>query len=166
MDNLLHNLEQRQIDYKILKSTDKQQKWIYVIITCKDDIIESWAQRHGVSLPIDPTNAIKSGRTLPNFALALHTNLESNLYGLNLKSDPSRLSISSTENMSISDGEQKGFHSDTRPKLEQLLTFKDPHGDEEYPLLSKTLWNDIHIRVPPTLTRSQKYSFYPCCMTW
>eukprot|EP01084_Bolivina_argentea_P035304 65506_1 len=130
MDNLLIGLDQRHIDYKILKSQHEHGKWIFVIVTAKEYMIENWAERHRVDVQINATNAIRAGRKLPDFALAHHTKLDRD----------------DDNNNDFSD-------SDNEPEFKKQDTFSVSGHEEMYPLLPKTLWYHIHIPFETSLDR-------------
>eukprot|EP01084_Bolivina_argentea_P179325 309891_1 len=68
----LHQQKEKKycIEYRIHQS----EQHIYVILSCEESIIETWAEERTIDVPIDARKAITiAKKELPNFLLAQHT---------------------------------------------------------------------------------------------
>eukprot|EP01084_Bolivina_argentea_P068257 124218_1 len=72
--DLLPNFKDAGISYYI--TTDKIDKYFYVIIKTSRHKAEQWADKHKIDMPIDPPHAVKAGRNFKEFHLAHRTYID------------------------------------------------------------------------------------------
>eukprot|EP00484_Ammonia_sp_Unknown_P021140 CAMPEP_0197037500 /NCGR_PEP_ID=MMETSP1384-20130603/14694_1 /TAXON_ID=29189 /ORGANISM="Ammonia sp." /LENGTH=845 /DNA_ID=CAMNT_0042467813 /DNA_START=23 /DNA_END=2560 /DNA_ORIENTATION=- len=72
-DDLLKHFKTANIKYKILRSRDPMQKYVYVVITTDRHLAEDWADKHNIDIPIEPAEAVSIGRNFEDFYLAQRT---------------------------------------------------------------------------------------------
>ena len=117
--DLLKGFKEANINYKIIKSRDKMQKYIFVIIKCKKNIAEEWADKHNIDVPIEPAQAVRVGRTFKEFWLAQRTRIDEN--------DSATFYVKDNDNNNDNNNNNNN------------------NIGNEYNKLSLSYWNDIHI---------------------
>lgn len=144
-DNLLKYFKDANIEYKIEKSTDRMNKYLYVVISAQTSIAEEWADRHDIDVPIEPAEAVRVGRLFKEFDLAHRTRIDD--------SDPAKFAVPHRENPSKYEEYNKleleywnGIHIGYNTSIPRNVYKKDPCDDD--PNVDDTVLNHrLYLRV-------------------